>query len=398
MKKKLILNLLILLGAIGLQAQNLGKLAKDKLKTKAKTETPAPNSTSAKPGSRDSGVSNSNSPLSSGEVGGAKNSTVSLDFDSERFKPAVLWSDLLSQSCWYFNATTADLRLNNMEVSFLPKKTKSGKDVTYESYNNPTPLLRMEVIEKASGNVRGTLYYGAKATTAPFQQMQLIEKQGMPMSVKMAEGEYELKFWAGDAPFYTFPFKVEKLTNTDPYSPVSAFYHLSGPWEDWGYVDFGPDGHFIFNFYHTYQTTEVENAARWDKRKPYKTQVKLNRDGKMVGVYRLGSGTSANIEWNDIYAENCVWKKFDMTFHSYPPPTTGPNNRPFFLKENMKDGNYTVEVLLKDEKSGQETAYKYAFTVKDNNIVPPDKADRSKNPDNMQLLEQGRKTFFVKKI
>jgi len=392
MKKHLILGVWSLLAMVGTHAQsNLGNLAKDKLKNKSKTESAAPAEASPKNDS-----ASGRSPMSR-DAGGAKNSTVELDFDSEPFKAAVSWKSLLSEQSRYFNATNGEFKLNNLDVSFLPKKTKSGQDVKYESYNNPTPLLRMDVIDAATKEVKGTLYYGAAQTTPPFHNMSLIEKQGMPYSVKLTEGSYELHFWAGTTHFYTFPIRVEKLTNSDPYAPVSTFYHLKGAWEEWGYVDFGPDGHFIFNFYHTYQTTQVENAARWDVRKAYKYMVKVNRDGKMVGVHQLSS-SSTEPQWGDIQADNCVWKKYDMTFHAYPPPSSGPNNRPFLLKDNLKDGEYTVEVFLKEEKTNKETNYKYAFTVKNGSIVPADKADRSKNTDMLQFLEQGRTRFYVERI
>ncbi|MCC6723203.1 MAG: hypothetical protein IT258_01745 [Saprospiraceae bacterium] len=396
MKKNLLLAIVLLFSMASLQAQiNLKDKAKNlaKDKTKQQTETAAPAESPKERTERATSPGGGGSPLSRGG-GGPQKSSVDLDFDGEPFKAAVSWESLLSQESRYFNATNGEFKLNNLDVAFLPKKTKSGQAVSYESYDNPTPIMRMEVVDAATKEVKGTLYYSASATTAPFHNMELIEKQGWPYSVKLIEGSYELYFWAGTTHFYTFPLRVEKFTNADPYAPVSTFYHLRGPWEEWGYVNFGPDGHFIFNFYHTYQTTEVENAARWDARKPYKCMVKLNRDGKMVAVYRLQS-SSTEFDWSDIHAENCVWKNFDMTFNAYPPPK---NDRPFFLKDNMKDGNYTVDVLLKEEKSGKETTYKYAFAVKEGKIVTADKADRTKNPDALQFLEQGRDTFYVKRM
>jgi hypothetical protein len=302
---------------------------------------------------------------------------------------------LLSEDCRYFNATTGEFKMNAMVVSFLPKKTKSGQAVSYESYDNPTPIMRMEVVDQATKAVKGTLFYSASPTTAPFHEMAMVERQDWPSHIKLTEGSYELHFWAGTTHFYTFPFKVEKFTNPDPYAPAGTFYHLRGAWEQWGFVKFNSEGNFIFNFYHTHLTTEVENAARWDVRKEFKTVVKLNKEGKTVAVYRLQPSTP-DVEWNTVMADNCVWKRFDMTFHAFPPPP-GHGNRPFFKKENMKDGSYTIEVQLREEKTGKETSYKYAFSVKDGNIVPTDKADRTKNPDGLQFLEQGRDKFFVKR-
>ncbi len=372
-------------------------LAKDK--TKPPTESPKPATESSQPQREMPGggekLSKGSSPVAR-DGGGPKNSTVELDFDAEPFKAAVTWSSLLSENCRYFNATTGEFKFNNLVLSFMPKKTKSGQAVSYESFDNPTPLLRLDVVEAGTGAAKGSLFYGGSEATAPFHDMELIERQGWPYSIKLTEGNYEARFWAGNTHFYTFPFKVEKFSNSDPYAPVPTFYHLRGPWEEWGYVNYGPDGHFIFNFYYTHLTSEVENAARWDVRKEFKTVVKLNKDGKMIGVYRLQSSTP-DFEWNTVMADNCVWKKFDMTFHAYPPPP-GHGNRPFILKDNLKDGNYTVDVVLKDEKSGKETTFKYAFAVKEGKIASADKADRTKNTDALQFLEQGRDKFFVKRI
>ncbi len=403
MKKNLLLAVALLFATASLQAQLPGSgkakdLLKDKAKAKTEKESPtpaeAPRSKESKAPKGDMLSADGGSQLS--RSSGPKNSTVELDFDAEPFKAAIAWESILAQESRYFNATTGDFKLKNLDIAFLPKKTKSGQAISYESYDNPTPIMRMEVVDAATKELKGTLYYSASATVAPFHNMEIVEKQGWPYSVKLTEGSYEAHFWAGTTHFYTFPFKVEKFTNADPYAPVATFYHLRGPWEEWGYVNFGPDGHFIFNFYHTHLTSEVENAARWDARKEFKTVVKLNREGKMIAVYRLGPST-ADFEWNTVMADNCVWKKFDMTFHNYPPPP-GHGNRPFFLKDNMKDGNYTVDVVLKDEKSGKETTYKYAFSVKEGKIVPADKADRTKNTEALQFLEQGRDKFFVKRI
>ncbi len=82
-------------------------------------------------------------------------------------------------------------------------------------------------------------------------------------------------------------FQVEKQSNPDPYAPVHDFYFLKGPWQDWGRVEFGPDGHFIFNFYLTHQTTTIVNQAQWDAKREYKYLVKLYRDGKMVAAHSL---------------------------------------------------------------------------------------------------------------
>lgn len=323
-----------------------------------------------------------------------KASDVELDFDSQPFAPSIAWADLLSSESWYFNITNGQMKMNNIQVSFLPKKTKSGADVRYESYSNPTPLLRMEVWDTKTNTIKETMHYEAKEATAPFYDMEVLEGYDYKSFATLTEGSYELRFWAGTRHFYTFPFQVEKKNNPDPYAPVHDFFFLKGPWQDWGRVEFGPDGHFIFNFYLNHETTTVPNAARWDVNKEYKYLVKLYRDGKMVAVHSLPNSGTGYSE-GDLQASNGKWKKFDGTLHAYPR-RSGAGAQEFFMKSDMKDGNYTAEVWLKD-KEGVETTHKYGFAVKNNTVVTAEKADRAQNKDPLQFLEQGPARVYVKK-
>lgn len=328
-----------------------------------------------------------------------KPSSVELDFDSQPFQPAIAWASLLTENCWYFNCATGEMKLTGMEVSFLPEKTKSGEAVRYESYANKTPLLRMEVWDVKNNKLVQTMHYSAKPGTAPFYDMEVLEGFDYKSYAKLIEGSYELRFWAGTRQFYTFPFSVEKQSNPDPYAPVHDFYFRRGPWQDWGRVEFGPEGHFIFNFYLDHETTtNIPNQARWDVKKDYKFLVKLYRDGKMVAVHSL-QNVENKFEEGDLQSFNGTWKKYDCTLHAYPPASkgTGGGSRAFFMKSDMKDGNYTVEVLLKPLEGGEQTL-KYGFTVKDGAIVPDPKADRTKNTDPLQFLEQGRDRFYVRAI
>lgn len=323
-----------------------------------------------------------------------KASEVDLDFDSEPFAPSIAWASLLSGGSWYFNITNGQMKLNNIQVSFLPKKAKDGTAVRYESYSNKTPLLRMEVWDTKANALKETMHYEAKLATAPFYDMEVIEGYDYKSFATLTEGSYELRFWAGTKYFYSFPFQVEKQSNPDPYAPVHDFYFLKGPWQDWGRVEFGPDGHFIFNFYLTHQTTTIENQARWDAKKEYKYLVKLYREGKMVAAHSIPNSGSG-FEEGDIQTHNGKWERSDCTFHKFP--VAKPGSRDFFMKADMKDGNYTVELWLKS-LDGVEATHKYSFVVKNSLIVPPPQADRALNTNPLQFLEQGPGRFYVKKI
>jgi hypothetical protein len=412
--KKSTLFLLFTLGAFSLMAQiNLNSKAKDLLKDKkdkpatekpAKEPAPAAQKTTPAPAEPRSAkterpIERTKEPVQANrsKPGGDekyKASEVELDFESEPFAPSIAWASLLSGGCWYFNATNGQMKLNNIEVSFLPKKAKDGTPVSYESYSNKTPLLRMEVWDTKSNTLKETMHYEAKLATAPFYEMEVLEGYDYKSFVTLTAGSYELRFWAGTKHFYTFSFEVEKETNPDPYAPVHDFYFLKGPWQDWGRVEFGPDGHFIFNYYLTHRTTTVVNQAQWDAKREYKYLVKLYRDGKMVAAHSLPNSGSG-FEENDIQTHNGKWERKDCTFHKYP--VAKPGSRDFFLKADMKDGNYTVELWLKS-LDGVESTHKYAFTVKSGAIVPPAQADRAQNPDPLRFLEQGPGRFYVKKM
>ncbi|MBL7828470.1 MAG: hypothetical protein JNJ57_17690 [Saprospiraceae bacterium] len=330
--------------------------------------------------------------------GGARGSTVELDFNSQPFAPSIAWKSLLSSGVWYFNPTTGEMKLNSILVSFLPKKKMDGTEAGYASYDNDEPMLRMEVHNTATNQLDGTHYYEAKEATLPFYEMTILEGSPYLSRIALTEGTYELRFFAGTKHFYSYPFQVVKQTNPDPYAPAHDFYFLRGPWEKWGRVEFGPDGHFIFNFYLNYETTTIPNQSRWDINKPCKYLVKLYRDGKMVAVHQMQHVENQFME-GDLQLTNGKWKKFDVTFHQYPPAAkgNGAGSRPFFMKNDMKDGAYKVEVWLKDE-AGAETTHRYEFTVKGGVVVSAPEADRAQNANPLQFLEQGPGQFYVKKL
>ena len=247
----------------------------------------------------------------------------------------------------------------------------------------------MEVWDTKTNTLKQTMHYSTSPATAPFYDLEMLEGYDFKAYTTLTEGSYELRFWAGTKQYYTFPFQVEKKSNPDPYAPVHDFYFLKGAWQNWGRVEFGPDGHFIFNFYLNHETTTVVNAAQWDAKKEYKYLVKLYREGKLVAAHRLPNSGSGFDEQN-IQTYSGKWKRYDCTFHKYP--NTG--SRDFFMKADMKDGNYTTEVWLK-ALTGEESTLKYGFVVKNGAVVNDAKADRAQNPDPLQFQEQGPGRVYV---
>jgi hypothetical protein len=325
-------------------------------------------------------------------------SDVELDFASQPFPPAIAWASLLDNESWYYNITNGQMYLNNLDVIFLPKTTTAGAAVNYAGYANKTPLLRMEVVDVATGTLKGTLHYEASASILPFYNMELLTGKNYKMSLNILEGKYEMRFFAGTKQFYTYPFSVEKKTNPDPYASVHDLYFLHGPWEEWGRVEFGPDNDFIFNFYLTDASTTITNQSVWDNSKAYEFLIKMYRDGKMVGAHRI-QNVGNGFEYAGLQTRNGKWMKFDGTMYAYPVVATGSGagSKKFLKKDELKDGNYTVDVLLKDQ-AGKESTMQYTFVVKGGAIQPDPKADRNLNKDPLTLLEQGPKFFYVKRV
>ncbi|MBL7779672.1 MAG: hypothetical protein JNM22_00555 [Saprospiraceae bacterium] len=394
------------IGDLKNKAKNLGK---DKNKEETKTEQPAARSTSANPVETPVAVPTqpdqpptskkpTQQPRSASSDKSVPPSDIELDFESQPFQPAITWASLLNQSNWYYNITNGEFYVNNLEAIFLPQKTKSGASVGYASYSNPTPILRLEVIDVATGAIKGTLHYEAKPYILPLYNVVQLTGRNYAFSVNLKEGQYELRFWAGTKVFYTYQFSVEKKNNPDPYAPVHDLYFLKGPWENWGRVEYGPDKDFIFSFYYTDVNTAITNQANWDLVKPYDFMIKLYRDGKMAGAYRI-QNVGNGMEPGNIQVRNGKWGRFDATLYAYPVVATGTGagSKKFLKKEDLKDGNYTLDVLLKD-KDGKESTLQYTFVVKGGAILPSEKADRNVHKDPLTYLEQGPDYFYVKRV
>ncbi len=359
-------------------------------------ETPASSAASPKEAAAPRGNTTSNQRPDRAALALAP-STVELDFESEPFSPAIAWYSLLNDGCIYFNITNGQLSVNNLMVSFLPKKTKSGEAVNYAGYANPTPLLRMDLIETTSNTPMGTLHFEAKPYILPFYEMEKLVGGAYKSALNIKEGNYEMRFFAGNKPFYTYAFSVIKKSNPDPYAPVHDLYFLQGAWNDWARVEFGPDNDFIFSFYLTDNDVNIKNQSVWDEAKDCAYMIKLFREGQMAGVYSLENVGNAT-RFENLRTRNGLWKRFDATLYAFPiiSKGTGAGSKQFLKKDQLKDGNYTIELLLKD-KAGVQSNKTFGFTVKGGQIQPDPQADRAVHKDPLTIIEQGRTFYYVRK-
>ncbi len=313
------------------------------------------------------------------------------DFSTSNLSPAIAWFDLLDEELFRFDITKGEIRLNGLHVSFLPTKTKEGKDINYRPSLSMDmhPPLRADIVDAATGALKGQQFFKAEDYIPPFKKLILVEEYGgdyFPFYANVKEGSYEIRFFVGKSHFYTFPFKVEKKTNPDAYATVKDFYFLHGPWEEWGRIQFDDsDGQMTVSIYLTEQKTDVKNHTSWDEFKQLNMVAKITRNGALVATFGVNPNTTHPT------TRNGKWTRFQFLTYK-----AGTNE--YFTKADLKDGNYIIETNLKDPKSGKSSVSKYTFTVKGGIIQSHPKADRNQNKDPLTVLEQGKEFYYIKKI
>lgn len=317
--------------------------------------------------------------------------TFEPDFSTSNLSPAVAWFDLLDEERFRFDITKGEIRLNGIHVSFLPTKTKEGKDINYRPSLSMDmhPPLRADIVDAATGALKGQQFFKAEDYIPPFKKLILVEEYGgdfFPFYANLKEGGYEIRFFVGKSHFYTFPFKVEKKTNPDAYATVKDFYFLHGPWEEWGRIQFDEsDGQMTGNIYLTEQKMDIKNHTSWDEFKQLSMVAKITRNGALVATFGINPNTTHPT------TRNGKWTRFQFLTYK-----AGTNE--YFTKADLKDGNYIMETNVKDPKSGKSSVSKYSFTVKGGIIQSHPKADRNQNKDPLTVLEQGKEFYYIKKM
>ncbi|MFN3850400.1 MAG: hypothetical protein ACK4NY_13275 [Spirosomataceae bacterium] len=320
------------------------------------------------------------------------------DFSTANFPPAVAWFDLLDNERFRFDITKGELRLMALHVAFLPTKSKDGKDIIYrpslsssKGYENLRPPVRADIVDATTGVLKGQQFFKVEDYILPFKKMVLVEEFNgdyFPFWVNVKEGNYEVRFYLGKSHFYTFPFQVEKKTNPDAYAPVKDLYFLKGAWEDWARIQFDErSGEVLPSIYLTERNLDIKSATNWDDTVPMRGLVKITRNGTLVATYGQTSNSG------DFTPSNGKWTR--CQFLAYK---AGTNDREMFTKADMKDGNYVMDVNVKNPKNGKSVVAKYGFTVKGGVILPHSKADRNQNKDPLTVLEQGKEFYYFKKL
>ncbi|MCB0645808.1 MAG: hypothetical protein KDC49_04050 [Saprospiraceae bacterium] len=379
MQNKALLSLIFLLTIQLVSSAQLGSL-KDKLKAKVAENAP---STPAIPDD-----------VANGESGGKKmKKNIDFDFSSSALSPSIEFRSILDDA-FIHNATNGTFRMPNLTAAFLPTKLKNGSPAQYESWNNSSPPIWADIIKKDDNSIMGTLYYYGKPLSPPFFQLEQLET----MEVERFEGfkqggEYDLKFYLGGTHFYTFPFKLVEKTSSDPYSPAPKMLFLEGEWDKWAFFELGDKGALVWNFFATHQTMDIPNSARWDVTKVIKYKVQIKKGNAIIGVYDQQLGEGKENSFGEARPRN--GKQTLITNSLLKHPKNGRDRVPLTLSD-LSNGSYDIQMQFfdGDQKIGERA---YSFSVADGKILPPVEADRSKHQDKLTIVEQGRKSFFVKR-
>jgi hypothetical protein len=306
---------------------------------------------------------------------------------------------LLDNGCYGYNASTGYFRPDGFFVFFLPERDTKGQPMNYTNFS-AGPYIRMEVVDKTNNTVKATFHYYAQPDVLPAYKMRLCEKANdpnYPSYITLTEGEYRFDFYVGPHKITSFPVRIEKQLSANPYSPVKQMYWMRGAWENWARIWFNDYGEFQFSFYLPERNIKVENQAKWDDFTRYPSNVRLLRNGALVGQYDLEGDGQTPIPVAAT-SENGRWYRNEYIFWAWPPRErldASSFNRISFKREDLKDGDYVIEIEV-IKPSGTERAA-YPFKVRGGEIVSHPDTDRAQHPDPLTLVEQGPNFKYIPK-
>ncbi|HRK06043.1 MAG TPA: hypothetical protein PLW14_13210 [Chlorobiota bacterium] len=324
--------------------------------------------------------------------------TIDVDWNSQPFRPGVMWSSMLSGDCLRFHSVEGTLTLNEIWMTFLPQKTTDGERIDYTRSSDITNVRIWADAVSQSGEVVGRQYFTAAPLELPIYT--LTRDDIHSQTTRLSEGTYELRWYVGGHHVFTFPFNVEKLTSDDPYSPVSQLLFLRGPWEEWGRAGFNSDAGLRLSIYHTVRSMDVINQSVTDKPKDYQYLATLYRDNKAIGWSSMKTSHDLDApDFENIRSRNGYWQRLEFGIYrsSSLPTMKGVRTNTFLTKEDLSDGSYRLEVQFRDTTEKRNWKDTYAFTVRSGKIVPDPKADRKSHTDPLTFLEQGPKMFYFRK-
>lgn len=335
---------------------------------------------------------------------------VELNYSEHRFAPVMEFQSLLSNLS--LNPETGVFTtVGLLNAYFLPSKDKSGNLADYSSKaNDPDQtLIRADIVNVSGGDKTvATFHYMAQKVNRVITPIDLISGYGSKNRfVKETElkqaGDYEMRFYLLDEPFYAFAFQVVETKSDDPYSPIGAIYTLGGDWEAQALLqvnsdDNGAKHQLRFQPILAYRGFHIRSGRE---------SLQLNGEAERKVVLKRGANVIGTFHFEESKGEDVFEDKYVPAFDDFnlrvgredissgvrafqkvpKVETAGERN---LLMEDLTDGNYTVEMTVKGMSDRPDFTKTYHFTVRNGKVLPSPKANRSKHQNPLTLIESGR--------
>jgi len=329
---------------------------------------------------------------------GSTNTSVQIDWDSQKTLPAVSLSSFLSNDGLRLELD-GTLKIEALEISFLPKKDKNGTPINYDPYKRADFLITADLNKQGGDEKLHTYYFTVNPVSQPFSLMSAIHRPNddMHQHTQITEGDYILEFHVADKHVQSITFSVVKATNDDTYAAMNEMYFLDGPWNKYGRLSFTENvgkEQLVFEFYILNNTTDIENEHRPNKQKEMSYTFQLFRNGNVVAANYVNSDGS--IKTSIAQGARGYWNITGVPCMKYPAKKDRRGAiQEYFTKSDMIDGNYKI-VLEQEQFTGGSISKTYNFTVSNQRIVPIAQADRKSYYDITTLIEQGPEFHFIK--
>ncbi|NMH27922.1 hypothetical protein [Flavobacterium silvaticum] len=293
-------------------------------------------------------------------------SKTALDWNQYPQKPAVTFKTLLDNTELL---TEGELRPNYYRATFIPNRDTKGNGVSFLTDYNLCMIktyldgqLIKEVVYPA-----GNYFEGDK-------QISFMEEKSKNEIELTKPGKYRLDFYAGGTQFYSFEFDVNKKTNDDAYGKIPFIWYASGPWEKYGYLENQSSGSLIFGYYNRHLDFKPDPNNADVTGKSIEWTADLYKDGKMISVPMKKKKETVSLG---------TWKPYSTAFK---------DAKDYIKTSSLSDGNYTVKVQI----TGEDKPWTYDFVVKNKQIIPAEKQDKTKN-DPKTVIEGWNNVFWIER-
>ena len=132
----------------------------------------------------------------------------------------------------------------------------------------------------------------------------------------------------------------------------------------------------------------------------------LKQNGKTIGAVELSENTDPNDIFGDKYVpgfsnyklevEKLLPNQGSVRFYAVPKVTSSQDL--WVQMQQIKDGDYTIEMTLQGIADRADFTAIYPFSVKGGRVVPADQGNRKINKNATTFLETGRDYVLIESI